>query len=216
MGSLEWAWKGWSPAAFDLRPGGAYFNRPNGTIFSRRKGGFAPVLKLLRRPSSARAAAERLHSAAVAQARSPALYAQLGAPDTIEGRFELLCAHVILLLDRLKGESGPFADTRQTLFDVFVSHLDGAMREMGVGDLAMGKRMRRLGEAFYGRLQAYQGAFAALPDPSTLEALVARTILDGSEAAPNGLAGYLRRAREALAAQDAADLLKGGPAWLTP
>jgi cytochrome b pre-mRNA-processing protein 3 len=174
------------------------------------------MLKLLRRPSGARAAAERLHAAAVAQARSPALYAEMGAPDTIEGRFELLCAHVILLLDRLKGEAGPIAEIRQALFDVFVSHLDGAMREMGVGDLAMGKRMRRLGEAFYGRLQAYEGAFAALPDSATLDALVSRTILDGCEAPPRDLAGYLVGAREALAAQDTASLLKAGPAWPAP
>ena len=56
------------------------------------------MLKLLRRPSSSRQNANRLHAAAVAQARSPTLYALMGAPDTIEGRFELLCAHVILLL----------------------------------------------------------------------------------------------------------------------
>src|ERR1700739_4117771 len=140
------------------------------------------MLKLLRRPSTSRVAAERLHAAAVAQARRPALYARMGAPDTIEGRFELLCAHVILLLDRLKGEPGSLAETRQALFDVFVSHLDGAMREMGVGDLAMGKRMRRLAEAFYGRLQAYEAAFNVLPERGSLESVVARTILDGVEA----------------------------------
>jgi cytochrome b pre-mRNA-processing protein 3 len=170
------------------------------------------MLKLLRRPT-ARTAAERLHASAVAQARNPVLYATMGAPDTIEGRFELLCAHVILLLDRLKGADGPITETRQALFDVFVSHLDGAMREMGVGDLAMGKRMRRLGEAFYGRLQAYEGAFAKLPERETLEAVVARTILDGHDSDPGALAGYLSATRLALAAQDSSALLKNGPSW---
>ena len=174
------------------------------------------MLKLLRRPSPARAGAERLHASAVGQARKPALYAAMGAPDTIEGRFELLCAHVILLLDRLKGEVGPIAETRQTLFDVFISHLDGAMREMGVGDLAMNKRMRRLGEAFYGRLQAYEGAFAELPERATLEAVVARTILDGCDTNPDPLAGYLNAARLALGTQDASALLKEGPRWPAP
>jgi cytochrome b pre-mRNA-processing protein 3 len=174
------------------------------------------MLKLLRRPSTSRLAADRLHAAAVAQARSPALYALMGAPDTVEGRFELLCAHVILLLDRLKGAGEPIAETRQSLFDVFVSHLDGAMREMGVGDLAMGKRMRRLGEAFYGRLQAYEGAFAALPERSALEAVVARTILDGCGARPADLAAYLVAARLALAAQDTSALVKDGPCWPAP
>ncbi|HEY2050068.1 MAG TPA: ubiquinol-cytochrome C chaperone family protein [Caulobacteraceae bacterium] len=174
------------------------------------------MLKLLRRPSSSRAAAERLHAAAVAQSRSPALYARMGAPDTIEGRFELLCAHIVLLLDRLKGEPGALAETRQALFDVFVSHLDGAMREMGVGDLAMGKRMRRLAEAFYGRLQAYEAVFAVLPERASLEAVVARTVLDGVEADSGDLAEYLSTARLALAAQEPLALLRDGPSWPAP
>jgi cytochrome b pre-mRNA-processing protein 3 len=174
------------------------------------------MLKLLRRPSTSRLAADRLHAAAVAQARSPALYAVMGAPDTIEGRFELLCGHVILLLDRLKGAGEPLAETRQSLFDVFVSHLDGAMREMGVGDLAMAKRMRRLGEAFYGRLRAYEGAFDALPELSALEGVVARTILDGCDTRPAELAAYFVAARLALAAQDTSNLVKDGPCWPAP
>ncbi|MBV8683576.1 MAG: ubiquinol-cytochrome C reductase [Caulobacteraceae bacterium] len=174
------------------------------------------MLKLLRRPSSSRVAAERLHAAAIAQSRNPALYARMGAPDTVEGRFELLCVHVILLLDRLKGADGEVAETRQMLFDVFVSHLDGAMREMGVGDLAMGKRMRKLGEAFYGRLQAYEGAFAAGPDASALEGVVARTVLDGHPAEPQELARYLCAARLQLQGQTVSTLLKEGPTWPAP
>jgi len=174
------------------------------------------VLKLTRRPSGARVAAERLHAAAVAQARAPALYARMGAPDTVEGRFEVLCAHVVLLLDRLKGERGLALEARQTLFDVFVSHLDGAMREMGVGDLAMGKRMRRLGEAFYGRLQAYDEAFGALPDLGSLESVVARTILDGRDAPPDSLAAYLAGARQRLSDQELDVLLRGDAGWSRP
>jgi cytochrome b pre-mRNA-processing protein 3 len=174
------------------------------------------VLKLTLRPSGARVVAERLHAAAVTQARTPALYARMGAPDTVEGRFEVLCAHVILLLDRLKGERGLALEARQTLFDVFVSHLDGAMREMGVGDLAMGKRMRRLGEAFYGRLQAYDEAFGALPHPGPLESVVARTILDGREVSPNPIATYLADVRERLSGQELAALLRGDPGWSAP
>lgn len=171
------------------------------------------MLKLTRRPSPARAAAERLHATAVAFSRAPALYAQLGVPDTVEGRFELLSAHVILLLDRLKGEPGAAAEVRQTLFDVFISHLDGAMREMGVGDLAMGKRMRRLGEAFYGRLQAYGSAFDSLPSQDEFDRVIARTILDGAGRDPAPLGRHLLRLRDQLGAQTAAGLIADGPAW---
>ena len=114
--------------------------------------------------------AERLYDWAVIRARSPSLYTECGVPDTIEGRFELLTLHIVVLLNRLRQENDGSARTSQALFDLYVSHLDGAMREMGVGDLAMGKRMRSLGEIFYGRAQAYEAAFAALPDRETLDA----------------------------------------------
>jgi cytochrome b pre-mRNA-processing protein 3 len=171
------------------------------------------VLRLSRRPATARLTAERLHAAAVAQSREPALYLRLGAPDTIEGRFELLALHLILILDRLKGEGEMAAEIRQSVFDVFVSHLDGAMREMGVGDLAMAKRMRKLGAAFYGRMQAYSEAFAALPVTTPLAAVVARTVLLGQHVAPEPLAGYAATARDGLASQDVGVLLRGAPAW---
>ncbi len=164
--------------------------------------------------SPERRAGERLHDAASAQARSEPLYAVLGAPDTVEGRFELLTLHVILLVDRLKGQAGAAAQVRQTLFDAYVSNLDGALREMGVGDLAVGKRMRKLGEAFYGRAQAYDEAFAALPDPAPLEALLRRTVFAGSAAAdPAPLAAYAIGCRHGLAAQDVAALLSDAPRW---
>ena len=99
---------------------------------------------------------EALYEAATRQARQPAFYERLGAPDTVEGRFELYSLHVVLLLNRLKGEG----DAAQALFDTYVSALDHTLREMGVGDLTVPKKMRKLGEAFYGRAKAYQAALA--------------------------------------------------------
>ena len=155
-------------------------------------------------------AADRLHAWAVTRARAPALYAEMGAPDTVEGRFELLTLHVLLLVDRLKSGGAPAAALRQHLFDVYLSHLDGAMREMGVGDMAMARRMRQLGEAFYGRAKACDLAFAALPDLAQLKALIARTVLAGAPAdAAEALSLYVHDARERLAALPEGDLLQG-------
>jgi cytochrome b pre-mRNA-processing protein 3 len=170
-------------------------------------------LKLSRPPSTARAAAERLHAAAVAQSRTPALYARLGAPDTVEGRFEMLALHLVLLLDRMKGQDGVVAEVRQTLFDVFVSQLDGALREMGVGDLAMSKRMRKLGALFYGRLHAYSEAFHALPDTGPLADVIARTVLAETPASPEPLAAYVAGLHQALAMQPPGALVTDPPAW---
>jgi len=140
----------------------------------------------------------------------------MGVPDSVEGRFELLNLHVILLVERLKAEAGEGGALRQALFDTYVSHLDGAMREMGVGDLAMGKRMRKLGEAFYGRAAAYSAAFAALPELAEIKSILARTVLAEADADPSPLADYVARAHAALSTGPTDRLLVGEPSWAPP
>jgi cytochrome b pre-mRNA-processing protein 3 len=155
-----------------------------------------------------------LYDKAVLQARSPGLYSDLGAPDTVEGRFEVLTLHVLLLLHRLKTEGPEAAPLRQEIFDTYIADLDGALREMGVGDLSVGKRMKSLGEAFYGRAAAYEAAFEALPDRSSLEDLVARTILgDNPDRDGAGLAGYILTCRLALANATLVALCDGQAPW---
>lgn len=158
----------------------------------------------------AKTAAIALHATASAQGRQPALYRDMSVPDTVDGRFEMLTLHVILLVDRLKDEGGA-ADVRQALFDTYIRDLDGALREMGVGDLAVGKKMRKLGEAFYGRARAYDTAFKALPDLAPLADVASRTVLGDADGAP--LAAYIDRCRQALAGQPTASLVTGEVVW---
>jgi cytochrome b pre-mRNA-processing protein 3 len=158
------------------------------------------------------AAGQALYAAAAAQARSPALYRDLGAPDTIEGRFELYLVHVAALVNRLRGEGPRARETNQVLFDAFLKGLDDALREMGVGDLSVGKKMRRLGEAFYGRAKGYAAALDEAADPHDLPSLIGRTVFAEAAdpavaAAP--LAAYVRRLAHDLAGQDAEALLAG-------
>ena len=110
----------------------------------------------------------------VAQARSPAFYEVYGVPDSVEGRFDMIVLHLVLVLARLNG-----AERGQKLFDAFCRDLDANLRKMGVGDLAVRKRMRRFGEAFYGRQAAYRAAFAA-PDHRILVNVLARNIFPSS------------------------------------
>ncbi|MES2035599.1 MAG: ubiquinol-cytochrome C chaperone family protein, partial [Pseudomonadota bacterium] len=99
------------------------------------------MLSRLFKPRPAKAAGEALYAAAARQARSPRFYAEMGVPDTREGRFEMYSLHVVLLLDRLKGQ-GPQADeTAQILIETYIRGLDDAFREMGVGDTAVAKRV---------------------------------------------------------------------------
>lgn len=172
------------------------------------------MLKSLFKPRPALAAGRALYPLIVAQARAPALYAELGVPDTPEGRFEAYSAHVYLVLERLKGQGDQAAETAQALFDTYLSDLDHALRELGVGDLSVGKRMRKLGEAFYGRVRAFEEALAALPDAAELEALLARTVyVDGDAARAPDLAAYLLRQRQALADQPLDRFFAGELAW---
>jgi cytochrome b pre-mRNA-processing protein 3 len=166
------------------------------------------------KPKPAQAAGRALYAAAVTQARSTGLYADLQVPDTVEGRFEIYTVHVFLLLDRLRRQGEQASDTSQVLFDTYVRSLDDALREMGVGDLSVGKKMRRLGEAFYGRVKSYETAFEALPDTATLEALLARTVYaeaEGSAAADLG--AYILAQRQDLAGQPLEALLAGDVTW---
>jgi cytochrome b pre-mRNA-processing protein 3 len=158
-------------------------------------------------------AGRRLYLAAVEQARTPGFYTRWGVPDTADGRFELYSLHVILLLHRLKDGGEAAAETAQGLFDAYVKSLDDAMREAGVGDLSVGKKVRRLGEAFMGRLKSYDAAFATLPDRTELEALIARTVYDGEVARAGPLAAYADAAVSRLFAEPLATVLDGRAAW---
>jgi len=100
---------------------------------------------------------ETIYGMIVTQAREPLFYRDLGVPDTVNGRFDLLLMHLWLVLGRLKTvEAG--TGLSQALFDLFCEDMDDNLREMGVGDLAVPKRMRAFGEAFYGRSAAYDMA----------------------------------------------------------
>jgi cytochrome b pre-mRNA-processing protein 3 len=175
------------------------------------------VLERLFRPRPAREAGRTLYARLVDQARTAAFYERLGAPDTVEGRFELYSLHVLLLLERLRGGGEEAAEVSQSLFDTYLAALDHALREMGVGDLSVGRKMRRLGEAFYGRGRSYDSAVAALPDARPLEAFLARTVYaEADAAAAPALAAYVIGQRAALAAQPLAALVAADAAWAAP
>lgn len=172
------------------------------------------MLKRLFRPKPAQVAGRALYARAVEQARLAGLYTDYAVPDTNEGRFEAYTLHVMLLLDRLRGQGGAAVEVSQSVFDTYLAALDHALREMGVGDLGVGRKMRKLGEAFYGRGKSYEAAFAVLPETAALEALLARTVYAEVEAAPcQRLTAYIVAQRVALAEQPLDRLLSGEVEW---
>ncbi len=164
------------------------------------------LLGLKRRPD----AADRLYAQAVAQARDPRFYTALGVADEIDARFELYVLHVQLLILRLQEEGAEGRDLAQRLFDVFVSALDNALRELGVGDLSVAKKMRKLSEQVYGRMSAYEAGLRSGDREALAEAL-GRNVTSDPENAQR-LADYAVAARSALAAAPVNDLV-AGPRW---
>jgi cytochrome b pre-mRNA-processing protein 3 len=177
----------------------------------------AAMLNRLFRRNPAREAGEALYAACVAQSRRPELYRAYAVADTAEGRFELYTLHVVLVLERLADGGAGEKMVSQALFDTYVKALDHALREMGVGDLSVGRKMRKLGEALYGRMKNYQAAYQALPERRALRDLLTRTVYEGAEAPPaEALADYAIGQREAVQALPMDRLLAGEIAWRAP
>jgi cytochrome b pre-mRNA-processing protein 3 len=173
------------------------------------------ILAGFRRRSQAHIVAT-LYGAVVAQARLPAFYADFGVPDTVEGRFDLLVLHLVLLLRRLGQESELRRSLGQEVFGAFCRDLDANLREMGVGDLAVPKRMQKFAEAFYGRQAAYVEALAAA-EPRAIENALTRNIFAG-DASGNAvrLADYVRAAMRGLDAQADEALNRGALEFPVP
>ncbi|GGY49058.1 ubiquinol-cytochrome C chaperone family protein [Parvularcula lutaonensis] len=151
--------------------------------------------------------AHELYVAVAEAARRPEFYADLDVPDTPEGRYDLLSLHVIMVLRRLKTEKQGTAKFAQLLFDVMFRDVDDTLREMGVGDLKVGKKVREYAEAFFGRALAYE---KALDGEEPLETALGRNVYGDPEApAAPRLADYVRRADAALDAQPISDIMSG-------
>lgn len=175
------------------------------------------MLSLLRRPPHDRAGFS-LYNRAVAQARHEHYYAGLGVPDTLDGRFDMVALFAFLLVDRLRGDgSGEGAALAQAVFDAMFADMDQNLRQMGVGDLSVGKRVKAMWTAFNGRCHAYTDALDA-GDHAALAAALVRNVWRGSEAAGASarLAAELRAQRRHLAAQPVSDLLAGAVTFLPP
>lgn len=165
-------------------------------------------------------AAHTLYASAVEQSRRPDFYSRLGVPDTLDGRFELVVMHAFLLMHRLKAVGHSQADREaqalsQAVFDLMFADMDMNLREIGVSDLAVGKKVRQMAKAFYGRVAAYEQGLAA--EAGVLEDAVRRNLYGTVQADPahlSTMAHYLRSQVAHLAAQGEAGLLEGRVSFL--
>jgi cytochrome b pre-mRNA-processing protein 3 len=155
----------------------------------------------------------------VAQARQPAFYARLGVPDTPDGRFEMLTLHVFLVLHRLKRERSDrgLAAIAQRLVDHLVADLDANLREMGAGDLGVGRRVKRMTGAVYGRIAAYEAGLDG--GEVALEQAVRHAVFAAGAPTAEQVAAlmrYMQAGRDRLAGCTAGDLARGAIAFPLP
>jgi len=151
-------------------------------------------------------AVESLYRACVAQARQPFFYTTRHIPDTVEGRFDLLILHVLFVILRLKDH----ATQTQQLFDILFADMDKNLREMGVSDMSIAKKMKPMLAAFYGRAKAYENALTA--DDALLGETLQRNIYGKHIPSAEdivGLTSYVRRTHALLATQKDEALLAG-------
>lgn len=165
------------------------------------------ILDRLFKSSPIRVAARRLYGAVVAQSREPEFYTRSGVPDTATGRFDLIALHGFLVMHRLKSAEGG-AELARALSETLVEDIDRNLREMGTGDLSVGRKVKQLTQGFYGRMEAYEAGLAA-PD-TVLHSAVQRNLFGGEAAAAvPDIAAYLRREAQQLAAQPIDALAEG-------
>ncbi len=161
------------------------------------------------RKSAEQKAALQLYRSIVAQARSPGFYLDHGVPDTVDGRFDMITLHAFLVLYRLKKEHSQTTRLTQSLFDLLFADMDQNLREMGVGDLGVGRKIKSMTAAFQGRIVAYE---SALDNTENLKKALERNLF--RHVKPNHIhldtmAQYVQNHVGALDAQSTEKLVQG-------
>ncbi len=179
------------------------------------------VITRYRRESSGPAG--ELYAATVRQARSPGFYEALGVPDTLDGRFDILLVHIHAVLRRLKdiGAGAATASERrritrfaQRVHDHMMADMENNLRQLGTGDLAVGKRVKEMASALYGRMEAYDGGLDG--DDASLGEALARNLYrlgEPNSAQSAAMVSYVRGLHDSLSRQDGSDVLQGRVAF---
>ncbi len=169
-----------------------------------------PFASFFKRKDSQPDPVDAIYAALVGKARDPLFYTDLAVPDTVDGRFDMIVIHAMLVMRRLRENPAEVRTTGQRLFDLMFLDMDRSLREMGVGDMSVGKHVKKMAKAFYGRAAAYEmgmdGAADLLPN------VISLNLYRHGEPPQDVLArmaSYLQRASEHLARQSVADIAAG-------
>jgi cytochrome b pre-mRNA-processing protein 3 len=166
------------------------------------------ILNLFRKNPAADAV-YAVYTAIVAQSRQPVFYADWGVPDTVTGRFDMISLHLSLVFRRLRVEKQAGHEFSQALFDLFFKDMDRSLREMGAGDMAVPKKVRKMSEIFYGLMTTLNEAMDRNDRPG-VEAVLRRNVYGEADSAHlSDLVAYLFTQYDKLAEQPLADIAGG-------
>lgn len=159
------------------------------------------IFGLFKRKSGNAAIVERQYALLTSAARQPYLYTDLDVPDTVMGRFEMLSAVLILYFRRTRASARPGQEIAQEIIDAFFEDVDHSIRELGVGDAGVPKKMKKLAGMYYGRLESYAAALEAKDTAALAAALKRNFHPEGGDATPSmeALAAYLLTVEAQLA-----------------
>lgn len=163
-------------------------------------------------------AARALYRAVVAQARQPVFYRDFGVPDTLDGRFDMVVLHAFLVLYRLKRDGEAQGPIGQALFDLMFADMDASLRELGVGDLSVGRKVKQMASGFYGRVAAYDEALSPHASPDVLDRALRRNLYGTVEVSDQhvaAMAAYVRLQASWLDSRPS-DALTNGEATFCP
>lgn len=176
------------------------------------------LFRLFRRPSN-RAVIDRLHGEIMAGARQPVFFLDYGVADTVEGRFELLCLLATTALRRIEKLPPPGPEIAQELTDAVFAHFDVALREIGVGDLTVPKKLKKMAQGWLGRGAAYRAALEAC-DEVALAKVIARNVYGDErregDAPARRLARYGLAQERAFAGLAIEDVIRGPMKFVDP
>jgi cytochrome b pre-mRNA-processing protein 3 len=156
------------------------------------------MLNILGKSAARKQVVRSLYAATVARAREPMFFTKFGVPDTIDGRFDLLTLHAWLVLEKLR--DAKLAELSQSFMDTVFVGFDEGLRDMGAGDMGMGRRMKKLADAFYGRLSSYENS----ADPTAMSEALQRNLYrgQGDVASADAVTQYIQNARTHVGQSD--------------
>lgn len=167
------------------------------------------MLNWMKMRAQERLKAEQLYGVIVAAARRPEFYSSCGIHDTPEGRYEMIAVNLFLVLERLKGQGTEAETIARRVMEAFVTDMDDCMREMGVGDMSVGRKVKKSTTGLYQRFTAYRSAMALSREALAQQVSGFLPGLATKSGAPDAIADYMGETAEALAAQDLDDVLTG-------